>query len=110
MNFTLFIYSIKLGFLLEFFIHENSKKNSNRPNDHPIMKKWYELYTKKNSSSQQKVIPDSTFSLIKFFIASDTALEQFKSPFLKVLIFFSVFGSVSVNIPKPKLEPKNRIF
>jgi hypothetical protein len=56
-----------------------NKHFTNRPNDHPIMKKWYELYTKKNSSSQQKVIPDSTFSLIKFFIASDTALEQFKS-------------------------------
>ncbi len=41
-------------------------------------------YSKKNnSSSQQKVIPDSTFSLIKYFIASDTALDQFKSPFLR---------------------------
>jgi hypothetical protein len=46
------------------------------------MKKWYELYSQKNAS-QSKIISDSTFSLIKFFIASDTALEQFKSPFLR---------------------------
>lgn len=49
------------------------------------MKKWYELYTKKNSSSQQKVIPDSTFSLIKFFKASDTALEQFVLNMIQIM-------------------------
>jgi hypothetical protein len=59
-----------------------NKHFTNKPNDHPFMKKWYELYTKQNAS-QPKIIPDSTFSLIKFFIASDTALEQFKSPFLR---------------------------
>jgi len=59
-----------------------SNLNKHFTNDHPIMKKWYELYSQKNAS-QSKIISDSTFSLIKFFIASDTAFEQFKSPFLR---------------------------
>jgi len=39
-----------------------NKHFTNKPNDHPIMKKWYELYKKKSKASQEKIISDSTFT------------------------------------------------
>ncbi len=63
-----------------------NKHFTNKPNDHPIMAKWYELYKKTNKASQDKILPDSTFNLIKFFIASDTALEQLNSNYLRNIL------------------------
>ena len=50
------------------------------------MTKWYELYKKTNKASQDKILPDSTFYLIKFFITSDTALEQLNSNYLRNIL------------------------
>lgn len=55
----------------------------NKPNNHPIGREWYILYKKKSKNSQEKVLSDQTLNLMKYFISSDTALEQLNNKFLR---------------------------
>ncbi len=55
----------------------------NKPLDHPVCKAWHGLNKKRESNKvQQTIISDGTFNLLKYFISSDTALDQLNNKFL----------------------------
>ena len=58
-----------------------------KADNHPLLKEWYGLYQKiVPIIKQTKVLPDNLLNVIKFFIGSDTALNQLKNPlFTKIL-------------------------
>ena len=58
-----------------------------KADNHPLLKEWYGLYQKiVPIIKQTKVLPDNLINVIKFFIGSDTALNQLKNPlFTKIL-------------------------
>lgn len=58
----------------------------NKPNDHPVGKEWYELYKKNSKSRNEKLLPENTFNLLKYFISSDTALDQINNQFLRKVL------------------------
>jgi len=50
-----------------------------------ILLTWYNLYRKK-SKKQDKIVSDDSLNLFKYFISSDTALEQLKNKYLRKVL------------------------
>ena len=82
----------------------SNKHFINKPDDHPISKQWYALYKRKTKTGNEKIIPDQTLNLLKYFISSDTALEQLNNKFLRMVLCVSDEGSNNMKLFSQILE------
>jgi hypothetical protein len=53
--------------------------------NHPISKKWYELYQKVNIQTPE-IISTEQLNLVKYFLSSNAAMSQINNPYFRKIL------------------------